>query len=148
LGIAPIVAVPGFRQPVEANLASLDLLLAPAPREPFGRALVDAIILGTPIVATRGAGHSEIIGAWGGGELAEETDSPATTAALCEKVLAATETYRKPAARRQEIAAELAPDAYAGRIYRVYQRITRLAPVASTAAVSPEKADRQPSAPV
>src|SRR5690606_31540887 len=59
LGLDKIVAIPGFRQPVEANLAPLDLLLAPAPREPFGRALVEALILGTPVVATRGAGSEE-----------------------------------------------------------------------------------------
>ncbi|HVY89534.1 MAG TPA: glycosyltransferase family 4 protein, partial [Hyphomonadaceae bacterium] len=42
-GVAAETALPGFRQPVEANVACLDLLLAPAPREPFGRALVEAI---------------------------------------------------------------------------------------------------------
>jgi glycosyltransferase involved in cell wall biosynthesis len=128
LGIASIVAAPGFRQPVEANLASLDLLLAPAPREPFGRALVEAIILGTPLVACRGAGHSEIIGAWGGGELVEASAGPKATAALCLKVLSSAETCRLSPARRREIAAELAPDAYAGRILGVYRRITRSRP--------------------
>ena len=38
LGVHWATAIPGFRQPVEANLACLDLMLAPAPREPFGRA--------------------------------------------------------------------------------------------------------------
>src|SRR6185503_5391842 len=94
LGQSEIAAVPCFRQPVEANLASLDLLFAPAPREPFGRTLVEAIILGTPIVATRGAGHSEIIAAWGGGEFSNADDTPMDAASLCEKVLATPERYR------------------------------------------------------
>ena len=65
-------------------------------REPFGRALVEAIILGTPVVATRGAGHSEIIGAWGGGVLANETDTPAEAATLCLEVLAEPDRYVCP----------------------------------------------------
>jgi glycosyltransferase involved in cell wall biosynthesis len=118
-----VTALPGFRQPAEMNLASLDLLLAPAPREPFGRALVEAIILGTPVVATRGAGHSEIIGAWGGGELGNENDTPAETASLCLQVLAAPGRYTLPPERRREIAVDLAPEAYAERILRIYEGI-------------------------
>jgi glycosyltransferase involved in cell wall biosynthesis len=125
MGIHWATALPGFRQPVEANVASLDLLLAPAPREPFGRALVEAIVLGTPIVATRGAGHSEIIGAWGGGLLANQDDTPQMVAQLCSDVLAAPDRYRLPPARQQEIAASLSPRAHAERVLGIYSRATR-----------------------
>ncbi len=125
MGISKVTAVPGFRQPVEANLAPLDLLLAPAPREPFGRALVEALILGTPVVATRGAGHSEIIGAWGGGQLANEDDTPEMTARLCLETLAAPDRYRLGAERRAALAAELAPEAHAERVLAIYQRAVR-----------------------
>ncbi|MDP3495936.1 MAG: glycosyltransferase family 4 protein [Hyphomonadaceae bacterium] len=123
LGVAGVTAIPGFRQPVEANLAGLDLLLAPAPREPFGRALVEAIILGTPIVATRGAGHSEIIGNWGGGVLANEEDTAEEVANLCATVLTTPERYRLKPQRATEIAAELAPEAYADRMLSLYAQI-------------------------
>lgn len=122
-GVAAATAVPGFRQPVEANLAAIDLLLAPAPREPFGRALVEAIVLGTPIVATRGAGHSEIIGAWGGGVLADDDDTAATVADLCAAVLANSDRYRLPPERIDEIAVQLSPAAYAERMLRLYGQI-------------------------
>jgi glycosyltransferase involved in cell wall biosynthesis len=125
MGIHWATALPGFRQPVEANIACLDLLLAPAPREPFGRALVEAIALGTPIVATRGAGHSEIIGAWGGGLLANPEDTPQMTAQLCSDVLAAPDSYRVTQARRLEIAASLSPRAHAERMLAVYSRAIR-----------------------
>jgi glycosyltransferase involved in cell wall biosynthesis len=137
LGVASEAAVPGFRQPVEANLASLDLLLAPAPREPFGRALVEAIVLATPIVASEGAGHSEIIGAWGGGELLGAQASPAEAATMCATVLSMADRYRASPTRRREIAAELAPDAYAARIFRLYARITRASPATAAATVAP-----------
>jgi glycosyltransferase involved in cell wall biosynthesis len=125
LGVHWATAIPGFRQPVESNLACLDLLLAPAPREPFGRALVEAIVLGTPIVATRGAGHSEIIGAWGGGLLANRDDTPQTVAQLCSEVLTAPDRYRLPPARRVELAAALSPRAHAERVLRIYSRASR-----------------------
>jgi glycosyltransferase involved in cell wall biosynthesis len=128
MGIHWATALPGFRQPVEANIACLDLLLAPAPREPFGRALVEAIVLGTPIVATRGAGHSEIIGAWGGGLLANQDDTPQMAAQLCSDVLAASDRYRLSPSRREEIAASLAPRAHAERILGIYSRAVRVRP--------------------
>ena len=124
LGIAHLTAIPGFRQPVEANLACLDLLLAPAPREPFGRALVEAIILGTPVVATRGAGHSEIIGTWGGGLLANENDTAEDVADLCATVLNEPQRYRLKPQRAAEVAAELAPEAYADRMLSLYAQIS------------------------
>ncbi|MBK8840340.1 MAG: glycosyltransferase [Hyphomonadaceae bacterium] len=124
LGIGGVTAVPGFRQPVEANLACLDLMLAPAPNEPFGRALVEAIILGTPVVATRGAGHSEIIGAWGGGLLAEKSATAADVAKLCETALAAPEGYTVKPERAAEIAAELSSEIYADRMLGIYGKIS------------------------
>ena len=120
-----VTAIPGFRLPVETNLAPLDLLLAPAPTEPFGRALVEAIILGAPVVATRGAGHSEIIGAWGGGLLSNEADTPAEAAALCLQVLAAPDRYRLSGIARRKLAEDVTPQAHARRVLGVYERAAR-----------------------
>jgi glycosyltransferase involved in cell wall biosynthesis len=125
LAVDEVTAIPGFRLPVESNLAPLDLLLAPAATEPFGRALVEAIILGTPVVATRGAGHSEIIGAWGGGELGNESDTPEETAAMCLRILAEPDRYRLSDTARRDLAAQLTPDAHAERVIRVYERAAR-----------------------
>ena len=146
LGIQWATAIPGFRQPVEANLACLDLLLAPAPREPFGRALVEAIVLGTPIVATRGAGHSEIVEAWGGGVLANQDDTPQTVAQLCSDVLAAPDRYRLPLARRLELAANLSPRAHAERVLAIYSRAVRAQ--SSSSNPSHPRSKMEPSAPL
>ena len=51
----------GFRHPVEAWIAGMDLLMAPSEREPFGRTLIEAMALGTPIVAAAAGGHVEIV---------------------------------------------------------------------------------------
>jgi glycosyltransferase involved in cell wall biosynthesis len=122
-GISHRVETAGFRQPAENNLAALDLLLAPAPQEPFGRTLVEAIMLRTPIVATRGAGHTEIIDAWGGGVLASEHNSAVRVADLCTMVLATPDRYHIAAARIGEISDELSAAASARRILAVYGQV-------------------------
>lgn len=136
-GLADRTALPGFRLPEAANIAGLDVLLAPALREPFGRTLVEAIILGTPLVATRGSGHSEIIGEWGGGELVAENATPADVA---NKVCEAMASKRcLPPERRQKIATELSPEAHAERVLRIYQEMLHgrdRNPVGANASVS------------
>lgn len=143
-GVGAVTRIPGFRQPVETNLAALDLLLSPAPREPFGRALVEAIMLETPVVATRGAGHSEIINAWGGGVLSNGDDMAADVARLCTSVLAEPNRYRLSAARIDEIASELSPGAYAHRMLRLYGQIAgprnaRAAPTDTRTSAAPRQ---------
>jgi glycosyltransferase involved in cell wall biosynthesis len=125
LGLSAVTAIPGFRPDVAANLACLDLLMAPALNEPFGRTLVEAIILGTPVVATRGAGHSEIIGAWGGGQLSNESDTAAESASLILDVLDHPDRGRLPPQRRRQLADQLAPAAHAERVLSVYRRACR-----------------------
>jgi glycosyltransferase involved in cell wall biosynthesis len=51
----------GYRQPVEPWMQAIDVLLVPAVREPFGRTLIEAMFLGTPVVATDDGGNPEAI---------------------------------------------------------------------------------------
>ena len=61
LGIASQVYIAGFRYPVEQWIAGMDVLVATSEWEAFGRTLVEAMALGTPVVASRAGGHVEII---------------------------------------------------------------------------------------
>ncbi|TPW29020.1 glycosyltransferase family 4 protein [Pararhizobium mangrovi] len=61
LGIADRIRLMGFRQPVEPWMGAVDVLLVPAVREPFGRTLIEAMMLGVPVVATRDGGNCEAI---------------------------------------------------------------------------------------
>ena len=51
----------GPRYPIEPWIMGLDVLVAPAMREGFGRTLVEAMLCGTPVVAADDGGHREII---------------------------------------------------------------------------------------
>ncbi len=51
----------GFQTPIEPWIAVCDLMLAPSVQDAFGRTLVEAMLVKTPVVATDAGGHSEII---------------------------------------------------------------------------------------
>lgn len=61
LGIDHRIRLMGFRLPVEPWMAACDVVLAPAVNEGFGRSLVEALAVGTPVVAASSGGHREII---------------------------------------------------------------------------------------
>ena len=61
LGLADAVTLMGPRYPIEPWIAACDVLVAPATAEGLGRTLVEAMLLGTPIVAADDAGHREAI---------------------------------------------------------------------------------------
>lgn len=60
-GIENQVYFAGFRNPVEKWIRGMDVLMATSEREGFGRTLIEAMALGTPVVAAAAAGHLEII---------------------------------------------------------------------------------------
>lgn len=51
----------GYRTPGHEWLAGCDMLLVPAVREPLGRTLVEAMLVGTPVVATQSGGNAEAL---------------------------------------------------------------------------------------
>lgn len=61
LGLERHCLLMGEVRPIEEYMAGLDVLVAPAEREPFGRVLVEAALLGIPVVASDEGGHREII---------------------------------------------------------------------------------------
>lgn len=61
LGLENQVYFLGFRVPIEPILASLDVLIAPGVDDAFGRTLVEAMLVGTPVMAADSGGHREII---------------------------------------------------------------------------------------
>ena len=60
-GFTDRIHLMGFRQPIDGYMAAMDANLVTALDEPFGRTLIEAMYLGTPVVATRHGGNIEAI---------------------------------------------------------------------------------------
>lgn len=123
LGLGPVTRFAGFRLPAEENLAALDLVLFPAVSEPFGRALIEAMILGTPFVATDDAGHSEIVGRFGGGLLAARDAYPAEFAEIALAALLTPELASLSTCERSSLAEEVSPRGHAGHMLKIYESL-------------------------
>jgi glycosyltransferase involved in cell wall biosynthesis len=65
LSITDTVTFAGFTDDARGVLRTAALLLAPAPAEPFGLAVVEAMAEATPVVAADGGAHRETLGADG-----------------------------------------------------------------------------------
>lgn len=61
LGVAERVVFLGERADVRPVLAALDVLLVPSWREAFGRAVIEGMAMGLPVVATSEGGPAEVI---------------------------------------------------------------------------------------
>jgi glycosyltransferase involved in cell wall biosynthesis len=61
LGVNNIVTFSGFNAEPNRVVSAFDLMVAPSNNEPFGRTLIEAMMQKTPVLASRGGGHSEII---------------------------------------------------------------------------------------
>jgi glycosyltransferase involved in cell wall biosynthesis len=60
-GLGQHLRLMGPRIPIEPHIAACDIIIVPAVDEPFGRTLVEAALVGTPVVASDSGGHPEII---------------------------------------------------------------------------------------
>ena len=82
LGIADRVVFAGDRPDVYAWIDALDVLAHPAEREPFGLVVLEALALGTRVIAVDGSGTAEILAGDTRGELVPAFDIEALAAAV------------------------------------------------------------------
>ncbi len=61
-GLEKDIRIMGYRSPGWEWIAGCDILMVPAFGEPLGRTLVEAMLVGTPVVATRAGGNPEALG--------------------------------------------------------------------------------------
>jgi glycosyltransferase involved in cell wall biosynthesis len=84
LGVGRHVVFLGTRQDVPECLAALDLFVLPSLNEGMGRALVEAMAVGLPVVATRVGGVPDIVAHGTTGLLVPPQDAEALAAAVLE----------------------------------------------------------------
>ena len=123
-GMQNAVRVMGFRKPGHEFIGACDQLLVPAIGEPLGRTLVEAMLVGTPVVATRSGGNPEAL-ADGAGVLVE----PESAAALADGVIGLIDNARQTRLMTQR-AMKTACDRFgverhAASVSAVYERLLR-----------------------
>ncbi len=82
---SPPVRLMGYREPGHQWIAACDALLVTALNEPLGRTLVEAMLVGTPVIATRSGGNAEAL-APGCGIIVLPDDPHAMAAAALELI--------------------------------------------------------------
>jgi len=121
LGLTGTVRLMGFRHPIEPWLAGSDLLIVPAVDEPFGRTLIEAMLLGTPVIAAASGGNLEAIRDSETGILVPP-DQPWEFARRVGRLMLDTTLARSIAARAQtEARAKFGIDRHVRAISTIYQ---------------------------
>lgn len=137
-GLQDRVSWLGEREDVPELVRALDVLLLPSWEEPFGRALIEAMAMEVPVVATKVGGPPEIVRDGREGLLVAPREPSAWAAAiraLAEHPERASEMGRR-GRRRVELAFTSSRHAWA--MLEVYGRaLTRFAPRAPAPALAP-----------
>lgn len=125
LGISAHIHLMGFRSPVEPNMCAVDVLLVPAVGEPFGRTLIEAMLLGTPVIATNHGGNPEAIEHGRTGILVEPENPEAFVAPLERLLLDRNEWSRISEAAREDARRKYGMAQHVEGITDIYENILR-----------------------
>jgi glycosyltransferase involved in cell wall biosynthesis len=122
LGMEDRVSWLGEREDVVELVAALDVLLLPSWEEPFGRALIEAMALEVPVVATSVGGPPEIITDGREGYLVEPRDAEVWARAV-RRFAESTELGREMGrAGRRRVEAAFSLDRHVASMLDVYER--------------------------
>lgn len=123
LGVADIVPIMGFVRPIEPWLAASDMLVVPAVEEPFGRTLIEAMLVGTPVVAAASGGNVEAIRNRGTGLLTRADDPIDLAAHILELIdhpdLAETMAHRA----RHEALLKFSVEHHVKKVTAIYREV-------------------------
>jgi glycosyltransferase involved in cell wall biosynthesis len=132
----------GFRYPPECWIAACDVLLVPAVDEPFGRTLIEAMLLGTVVVAAASGGNLEAIRDGETGYLVPPDDAAACAGQILRVVREPELCATVVAAARRDALSRFGLRQHAEAIMRVYDAM-----LGRSAAQSPDHAGASLGAP-
>ncbi len=123
VGIEGFIHCLGYRSPGPFWLGACDLLMVPAIDEPFGRTLIEAMLIGTPVVATASGGNIEAIRDGRTGLLVPPEDAEALALA-CRSLLSDGRRYRDIAeTARSQARARFGEAAHARAVMALYSEM-------------------------
>lgn len=134
LGLGEAVRFLGEREDVPDILRACDVALLPSWDEPFGRAAVEAMAMGAPVVATAVGGPAEVITDGVDGKLVQPRD-PATLATAVDGLLSDPQRRQAlGAAARKTVEERFGRDRHACAVTALYREVLR--PARHTAEVT------------
>ncbi|HEX5223609.1 MAG TPA: glycosyltransferase [Solirubrobacteraceae bacterium] len=122
-GLEARVSFLGERRDVPEIMRALDVLLLPSVEEPFGRALIEAMALGVPVLATNVGGPPEIVRDGVEGRLLAPGDAAAWAAAIAEIGEHPERAVAMGSAGRQRALAEFGAERHAAALLDLYGRL-------------------------
>lgn len=122
-GLTSRCVLMGPRYPIEPWIMGLDVLVAPALGEPFGRTLVEAMLCCTPVVAADDGGHRDIIHHGKTGLLVPPDDAAAFANAAAELLEHQRTMSVIAAAAKADALKRFSVEAHVERVQRVYDLV-------------------------
>ena len=127
LGVTGSVEFAGLVADTDGLLAGSSIVLATAPREPFGLSVVEAMAHGVPVVAAAGGAHLETVAT--AGMLFPAGDAAAAARALVELASSRTRRLEVGAALRRRQQTHYSLGDHVTRLEQVYAEVTSGLPV-------------------
>jgi glycosyltransferase involved in cell wall biosynthesis len=123
LGVQEQVSFLGEREDVPAVLAAADVLLMPSWQEPFGRAVIEAMAMGTAVIATDVGGIEEIVTDGQSGMLAPPTDTSRWVQAI-DLLLGDPDLLHRLGEAGRERAQDFGVQQHVDSIMEIYESVT------------------------
>jgi len=125
LGLENRCRIMGARFPIEPHIAGLDVLVAPAVQEPFGRTLVESMLVGTPVVAADDGGHVEIIDNRDTGILAHPDDAMVFADSVAWLIKNPEDAKRMADRAKENALQRFSVRRHAAQVKKIYDRLMR-----------------------
>jgi len=123
LALGSRLLFPGFRRDVEAVMDALDVFVLPSHLEGLGTIVLDAMMAGKPVVATRTGGVPDVVEDGETGLLVPPRDPTALADALCRVLDGPEDAARRAEAARRVAVARFSVDAMVEGNLAVYREL-------------------------
>ncbi|MDF1553202.1 MAG: glycosyltransferase family 4 protein [Deferrisomatales bacterium] len=123
LALGDRLLFPGFRRDVEAVMDALDLFVLPSHMEGLGTIVLDAMMAGKPVVATRTGGVPDVVEDGVTGLLVPPRDPAALADALCRALADPAGAALRAAAARRRVVERFSVDAMVEGNLAVYREL-------------------------
>ena len=120
LGMEAHVVLVGYKAPVQPWIAGSDVLVATAKDEGFGRTLVEAMLCGTPVIASDDGGHSEVLVNGRNGILVGLDDVGGYVDAIARLLQGEVETEKITRQARRDALASYSVMSHVNQVQRLY----------------------------